>query len=337
VTSLSASFSQYLPDEDVEQDKEDDERDNFFSKNFFIPPEQVHAIVKFGSEEKEKIINAFGIWTFAATLFTCTFWMAAMGIVEMWDKFINSNDAKNDKALFDKTGKIWAKTWLSMIDSYPTISGDVGRLEREDGGACLYVANHASWLDIAVLCTVLDPVFKFIAKGELTKVPCIGHQLVGGKHILIDREDRRSQLKTFKDAIGWLKQGVPIMAFPEGKRSPDGRLMEFKGGSFSMATKTGVPIVPISISNTHAVMPKYSWLPVQPGSGKLHVHIHDPIYTDGKTEKELEQLVREALLSKLPTHQHPLVNDEDAGESSHNVKQLKIVPGPSYLRELQNV
>ena len=55
---------------------------------------------------------------------------------------------------------------------------DVDRL-REGQGPCLYVANHASWLDIPVLCTVLDPVFKFIAKGELGQVPCIGQQLNG--------------------------------------------------------------------------------------------------------------------------------------------------------------
>ena len=67
---------------------------------------------------------------------------------------------------------------------------------------------------------------------------------------MIDREDRRSQLRTFKEGVAYLTNGVPLMAFPEGKRSSDGRLAEFKGGIFSMAVKAGVPIVPISISNT---------------------------------------------------------------------------------------
>lgn len=170
----------------------------------------------------------------------------------------------------------------------------------------MYVANHASWLDIPVICTVLNPVFKFIAKGELVKVPCIGHQLTGGNHILIDREDRKSQLQTFKLGIKWLKKGVPLMAFPEGKRSQDGRLMEFKGGLFSMAKMTKVPIVPITIINAHAVMPSYGLLPVQRGRGKLHVHVHDAIDTTGKTEEQLGDLVREAFLSQLPADQHPL-------------------------------
>lgn len=96
------------------------------------------------------------------------------------------------------------------------------------------------------------------------------------------------------------------MAFPEGMRSKDGRLMDFKGGLFSMAVKTQVPIVPISISHTHAVMPGNALFPVQRGAGRLHVHIHDQIDTTGRNEAELGKLVRESFLSKLPFDQHPL-------------------------------
>ena len=79
---------------------------------------------------------------------------------------------------FCRTGKIWAKSWLALTNSVPTYSGEMDAL-RQGQGPCLYVANHASWLDIPILCTVLDPVFKFIAKGELKNVPCIGQQLTG--------------------------------------------------------------------------------------------------------------------------------------------------------------
>lgn len=111
--------------------------------------------------------------------------------------------------------------------------------------------------------------------------------------------------------MNWLKSGVSLMAFPEGKRSHDGRLMEFKGGVFSMAAKSNVPIVPISISNTHAVMPSNSIFPVQSGAGKLHVHVHSPIDIDGRPESEIASLVREKLLSKMPLDQHPLPSIQD--------------------------
>lgn len=136
-----------------------------------------------------------------------------------------------------------------------------------------------------------------------------------GNHILIDREDRRSQLRTFKEGVSWLGKGVPLMAFPEGKRSDDGKLMEFKGGIFSMAVRAKVPIVPISISNTHAIMPGNALLPFQSGAGKLHVHIHPPIDVEGKKEDELAEMVRTALLSKMPLDQHPVVKEGKDSES----------------------
>jgi 1-acyl-sn-glycerol-3-phosphate acyltransferase len=272
-----------------------------------LSSEQIKALVKLGSNpETQKIINGFGMWALVVSLITGPIWMAAMGIVE---SILDSNpNLDPHRGSFDKTGKVWAHAWLRMTNSYPTFSGETSLLRKETG-PCLYVANHASWLDIPVLCTVLDPVFKFIAKGELQKVPCVGHQLTGGHHILIDREDRRSQLRTFKQACAWLEKGVPLMAFPEGMRSKSGRLQEFKGGIFSIAKRTGVPIIPISLSHTHAVMPSNALFPVQSGKNKLRVHVHPAIDTSDKTEAELEELVRESLLSALPRDQHPLEQD----------------------------
>mmetsp|Transcript_1717 Transcript_1717/g.2468 ORF Transcript_1717/g.2468 Transcript_1717/m.2468 type:complete len:361 (+) Transcript_1717:3-1085(+) len=276
-----------------------------FQKCCVLSESEVAPLVRLkkGSEKREKIINLFGIWTIFVTIITCPFWAIAMSTLDTYCKA--NPDFDPDRSLYDKTGKIWSRTWLALTNSYPSFSGDFERLKYDvsEYGSVLYVANHASWLDIPVLCTVLNPVFKFIAKGELKDVPCIGNQLIGGKHVLIDRDDRRSQLRTFKEGVKWLNNGMSLMAFPEGKRSPDGRLMEFKKGIFSMAIKSNVPIVPISISNTHAIMPANALFPVQSGEGKLHVHVHSPITVDGKDESELEELVRSSLLSKLPLDQ----------------------------------
>jgi 1-acyl-sn-glycerol-3-phosphate acyltransferase len=282
----------------------DDRSENEIYKNpFVIPREEINAILSLKKGEKEKIVNPFGVLVSLVSVITCPIWLAAMMVLEMVNKA--NEDFDPNRAIYDFTGKIWSRAFLWLSMSYPDLSGDLKFIKEHDG-PCLFVANHASWLDIPVVCTVLDPVFKFISKGDLAKVPCIGHQLKGGKHILIDRDDRRSQLRTFKEGVGWLKKGVPLMAFPEGKRSEDGRLMEFKGGLFSMAVKCNVPIIPISISNTHAVMPSYSLFPVQHGAGKLSVHIHSPIHVEGKTDAELSELVREAIISKIPIDQRPV-------------------------------
>ena len=324
-----------------------------FDKSCVMTKEEIAPIVTLKEgEPKEKMVNAWGFYCIFVSLLVNPIWSLAMFITNaVCESF---EDLDTNRAFYDKTGKIWAKAWLSLTDSYPTISGDIERLKEDnDLGACLFVANHASWLDIPVLCTILDPVFKFIAKGELKSVPCIGQQLVGvssivnartfitsrnyskvsfthlvpfnemqGKHIMIDREDRRSQLRTFKEGVGWLKSGMSLMAFPEGKRSDDGRLDEFKGGIFSMAVKAGVPIVPISISNTHAVMPANALFPVQKGKGLLHLHVHEPISVEGKKEDELAALVKEALLLKMPLDQHPLPKPED--ENNTNSVEVEV-------------
>jgi len=293
--------------------------------SYILSREQVKPLItlKEGTP-KEKVINSFGLLTLFISMITGPVWMMAMMLVDAVCKA--NEDLDPNRAFFDGTGKIWSKVWLGLSNSYPTITGEVEAL-RAGHGPCLYVANHASWLDIPVLCTVLDPVFKFIAKSELENVPCIGQQLKGGKHILIDREDRRSQLRTFKEGVAWLNKGVPLMAFPEGMRSLDGRLMEFKGGIFSMATRSKVPIIPISVSHTHAIMPSNALFPVQSGRGKLRVHVHAAILTEGKTEEELEELVRVALLSELPMNQHPLPKKDttDEGGQEEDKRVLETI------------
>lgn len=289
--------------------------------DFALSKEESHPLIRVGEGEKEKVVNAFGLWCAFVSVVTGPIWSAAMSIV---DATVNESMDPH-RSIFDGAGKLWAKVWLTMAGCYPSITGDLQNIEQKET-ACLYVANHASWLDIPVLCTVLSPVFKFIAKGELAKVPCVGQQLKGGKHILIDREDRRSQLKTFKEGISYLKAGVPLMAFPEGKRSSDGRLMEFKRGIFSLATKANVPIVPITISNTAAVMPSYSYFPVQNSNGRIQVHIGEAIHPEGKSEAELEALVRAEFMDKLPRSQQP-ANPLSCAESSAATK----------VRELQSV
>ena len=99
--------------------------------------------------------------------------------------------------------------------------------------------------------------------------------------------------------MNWLKKGVSIMAFPEGTRTKTGRMGKFKGGTFSMSTKTGAPIIPISIVGTFAMFPPEVLLPLRP-TRNLEIHVHPPIHPEGKTEEELSALCREAIQSKLP-------------------------------------
>ncbi len=141
--------------------------------SFYWTKEECRPLIRMGQNESEKVINLFGVWCIFVSLVTFPIWIVAMTIVSTISRRSSSWDPHG--ALFDTMGKLWAKVWLTGTQSYPTISGS----PISKTGACLYVANHASWLDIPILCTVLDPVFKFIAKGELRHVPGIGQQLHG--------------------------------------------------------------------------------------------------------------------------------------------------------------
>lgn len=145
--------------------------------------EEIKPIFKFEKNGKQKVLNATGLYHLFILLLTMPIWMISMEILQKLGDTIENFD--ENRAKFDYSGKIWCRTYLGLTGCYPEIDGDVSRLEAgNDTGACLYVANHASFLDIAVLCCVLDPLFKFIAKDSLKAFPGVGKQLVGVRALL---------------------------------------------------------------------------------------------------------------------------------------------------------
>ena len=218
------------PDLDVATTVTTERSTESVKSSFVRTKEECHPMIRIGNDEQEKIVNLYGIWCLFVSLMTFPIWIVAMTLVSAWttnqhntsSSSSSSSSASSDTdapvndttsttsrsllfvdphwAMFDTTGKLWAKVWLFCTQSYPTISGGpiqphVGlsssssssteTTSTNNNAACLYVANHASWLDIPILCTVLDPVFKFIAKGELRNVPGIGQQLHGVRTILL--------------------------------------------------------------------------------------------------------------------------------------------------------
>jgi 1-acyl-sn-glycerol-3-phosphate acyltransferase len=148
--------------------------------------------------------------------------------------------------------------------------------------------------------------YKIVAKKELGAVPILGTAILAGGHIMVDRSDRRSQLNTLKQGINYLKSNVNLCTFPEGTRSRTGRMMKFKNGAFKMAYKAGAPIVPLSIVNSHKVMPTGWMMAMRPAHGIAEVIVHEPIESKGKTEEELVEAVRKSMMEGLPDDQKPL-------------------------------
>jgi 1-acyl-sn-glycerol-3-phosphate acyltransferase len=149
--------------------------------------------------------------------------------------------------------QIWGRSilWVSGIRVH------IDGLDRSsDYRSCIFMCNHQSNYDIPVLLGKLPVQFRWLAKAELFKIPIFGRGMRGAGYISIDRFDRQSAFQSLDRAADTIRQGTSVMIFPEGTRSVTGTLQQFKKGGFVLALNAGVPIVPLCITGTHAIMPK---------------------------------------------------------------------------------
>nr|WP_302600137.1 lysophospholipid acyltransferase family protein [uncultured Cellulosilyticum sp.] len=129
----------------------------------------------------------------------------------------------------------------------------IGRENLPKEGPVLYVANHKSIFDIVVLVSTIEDPCIFLAKKEVSKMQMVKTWFAALGAIYIDREDKRQAMESIVKGVNELKSGQSMVVFPEGTRVSGDEIKEFKGGCFKLATKTGVPIVPIAIHNTYKV------------------------------------------------------------------------------------
>jgi 1-acyl-sn-glycerol-3-phosphate acyltransferase len=203
-------------------------------------------------------------------------------------------------APFDRDGRavVWVgRNWVGWILRTCGIRVDVDGLERVPRESpCVYMSNHQSVFDIAAIVTTLPVQWKFVAKRELTWIPFFGWALALGHQIIIDRKDREASVRSLARAAERVRAGANVIIFPEGTRSPDGSVRDFKSGGFHLAIQAGVPIVPVSVSGSWRIAPKRS---LRIESGRVLVRYGAPIPTAGlplDDRGELKRRVREAIL-----------------------------------------
>jgi 1-acyl-sn-glycerol-3-phosphate acyltransferase len=155
----------------------------------------------------------------------------------------------------------------------------------------VYAANHQSGFDIYAILGKLPVQFRWLAKQELFKIPVLGQAMSAIGYIPINRDDRRKAFESITQAANRVKQGTSVVIFPEGTRSPDGVLQPFKKGGFILAIQSQRPIVPISISGSHRILPKQGDWKIQPGS--IHMTIGKPIPTAGLSTRDRDKLMDE--------------------------------------------
>ncbi len=194
-----------------------------------------------------------------------------------------------------------ARTWSNQ---YIKLAGlDVEVIGKENiikDRPVLFVSNHQSNLDTAIFQNYLDDVpVAFIAKKELSNWPILARMMTNSNCLFIDRHDIRKTAETMLQAMEYVKQGFSVFVYPEGTRGDGPEIADFPSTAIKIATKTKVPICPITISGTYNAMEGNKGI-IKPA--KVRVFIHPPIETKDLSKEELKNIhkdVTEIVKSEL--------------------------------------
>jgi 1-acyl-sn-glycerol-3-phosphate acyltransferase len=187
---------------------------------------------------------------------------------------------KNGKTYF-WAGSSWSKFCLIICGIKVRVRG-IENIQQD--GAYIFVTNHASMFDIPAVMSVL-PRVRIMFKKELSYVPLWGWALRWGHHIMVDRAKGTQAMRSIDRAAEAIKTGGSVILFAEGTRTRDGKLLPFKRGAFTLAAKSGVPIVPITINGSFKILPKAS-LDIRPSP--IELLMDKPIDTSHITSREEE-------------------------------------------------
>jgi 1-acyl-sn-glycerol-3-phosphate acyltransferase len=164
--------------------------------------------------------------------------------------------------------RIWAPTLIRAsgakfdVDPLPDVDWTTPHI---------FVMNHQSMIDIPCAFAALPPNIRFVAKEQLRWIPFLGWYIWMTGMVFIDRSRRARALASLEQAGRRIRSGATILAYPEGTRSPDGRIMPFKKGPFVLALNAGVPIVPVAIEGSGKVSGKTGVWKLRPAQVRMKV------------------------------------------------------------------
>lgn len=229
------------------------------------------------------------LWGIAAdvAIFVVTLCFAIAGVV--------ATVVRRSTKPIDLLGPIWGR-WILRACG---ISVDVEGLEHIDPSKpYVIISNHLSNFDIWATFGALPLRIHFVAKKELTRLPFFGQALAMSDHIVIDRSNPEEAVARINARVATqIGHGFCILFYAEGTRSPDGKVHVFKKGGTTLAIRTQLPIVPLSVSGTRKFLPKGHFI-IRPG-GRIKLHLGAPIETkDYSVERrdELNELVRSVVI-----------------------------------------
>lgn len=192
---------------------------------------------------------------------------------------------------FDRDGSIlhsfaraWARLTMKSIFSPMRV---VGMEQIDTSKPHVYAVNHASALDIPALYAFLPFQFRIVHKKELLSYPIVGWHLKRSGQVCVDQQNPAKSVGQIKSALRTLQNGMPLVIFPEGGRTSDGRIQPFLPGAFFLAIKAQVNIVPIALRGMYELLPMDTYH-IKPGP--LEMRVGKPISTAGLTTRDMEEL-----------------------------------------------
>lgn len=179
--------------------------------------------------------------------------------------------------------RLWAKGLLALAGLRLAVTGR----EHLRGGPYVVVANHASALDIPVLAALLPIQFRFVSRPLFFKIPFLGWGMLTAGHISLDPRRPRDAAEALPRIGKRLRRGFSVILFPEGTRTPDGRLQRYRRGPFLVAIENGVPVLPVCLHGLFETMEKGS-LRARPGT--ISAEVGAPILTAGMAREDARAL-----------------------------------------------
>jgi len=217
--------------------------------------------------------------------------------------------------------KKWSQSSAKGLRIYIEASGQ----QNLPKGGFVYASNHESLVDILVLGAALPGDYKWAAKRTVMNIPFLGWHLRLAGHVPVDRNKGKDSAVAVTEAFeGVLRDEKPLLVFPEGTRTADGKLKSFKNGAFQAAVLAGKPVVPVALRGTFSLMSRDE---VDTGGSKsredrlVTVQIGDPLYPNLELEEpeavaDLRDRTRAAVVRMLSEASSAQVAAESARQLS---------------------
>lgn len=202
--------------------------------------------------------------------------------------------------IFFKYSKKWSQKLLNICRIKVNV---INNLEKKDKSPLIYISNHSSLFDIPIVITACQDNIAIMYKKELEKIPIFGWCLKVSPFIAVKREDPKSSMKSLEEAIKAVQGKYSVLIFPEGTRSEDGTIGEFKRGAFMLATRAGKPILPMVIIGSNKILPK-GLKTINSGEVKvIYTNIIQPLNESNRlSEIALMNQVRNLIIEEYKQH-----------------------------------